>query len=201
MQVMMLTHSTAKLFFQSNCYDSQGNVLDANVQELLTRVIKTMGAIDGSDEKNVDLPYLDFIYILLKLHSKTYMKATHPDSAISTDHLNLLLGLIKPMWPNITGDDILTADKMDILYGTHYITINEHTKFSVWFYELVYSIASETVDLELLEDVYEETVRFIEVIMSTIEQSIIFRGDIGDNEDLVVLCLYPTVGAIYFFID
>jgi len=112
-----------------------------------------------------------------------------------------MLRTVGTVWPNVTAEDVLAADKMDILYGTHLSVTSEHSKFSVWFYQMVYDIATEIVDSDILEDVYEETVRFIEVAVSSIEQNVIFTGVVDDREDLVVLCLFPTLNAIYFFTD
>lgn len=201
MQLIMLTHNSVKNYFDSMVLDDVSNVFDFDTKRVVNYVIADLTTVVGTEPSNPLSHYLTFIYMMLKVHSATYVKATSPNSAVSADHLLNLLSKLSKVAPGITPDDILVADKMDILYGSQHFTHSEHTKFSVWFYEHVYDICINTVDPERADDVYTEVVNYFETVISNIEQNIIFLGQEINPDDVVVICIYPINGALFFLID
>lgn len=201
MQLIMLTHASAKNYFDSIVLDGNGGEFDSDTKRLIDTVIKDMTMFIHEDPNNQLSEYLTFIYMMFSLHCSTYVKATSASSAISPQHLTRLLSILNTLAPGITADNILVADKMDILYGTQHLTHSEQSKFSVWFYEHVYDIATNTVDPDRSDDVFDEAIRYIETVISNIEQNIVFLGQEINPDDVVVLCLYPVNGVLFFLID
>lgn len=201
MQFIMLTHNTVKSYFDSTVLDCNSSQFDLNAKKLIQNVISDMtGIFSFSDCENVS-PYLTFIYMILNLHSTAYTKATSNDSGVAKEHLDLLMYKLRNLAPNITLDQILVADKMDILYGTQHRMNHEYSKFSVWFYEHVYEIAINTIEPDQADLVYEQAVSIIELVVSLVEQNILFLGHELDLEDMIVFCVYPFNGALFFITD
>lgn len=201
MRLIMLTHTSVKNYFDSIVLDGNGSDFDVDTRRLLDDIISDITSFTQSDPHNQLSPYLTFVYMMLNLHSSIYVKANSESSAITTEHLNRLLSILTNLAPGITSDNILVADKMDILYGTQHLTYSEQSKFSVWFYEQAYEIAVNTINPERIDDVYNEAIVYIETIISNIEQNVIFLGQEINPDDVVVLCLYPVNGALFFLID
>ena len=201
MRVIMLTAPTAKSYFDAMVIDSKGSLLDSETSTLIEGVIRNVSGMLFDDPSNHLTVYLTFIYMMLNLHSPIYVRASSPQSGMSTEHLDRMLAILKQMNGAITADNILVTDKMDILHGTSTMLSSEHSKFSVWFYEMVFDIANNTVNPDRVDDVFEETVRYIENVISNIEKNIIFIGQDLSPEDVVVMCIYPVNGSLLFIID
>ena len=201
MQLIMLTHNAVKTYFDASVLDDKGSEFDQETRKVIDYVIADTTGIVQNDPNNTLSKYLTFIYMVLSVYSVSYVKASSPTSAISTEHLNSLLLRLNNLAPGITADNILVADKMDILYGTQHLIHSEHSKFNSWFYEHVYDIAINTVNPDIADDIYEEAISHLERTVSAIEQNIIFLGQEINPDDVVVICMYPVNGNLYFLVD
>lgn len=201
MQLIMLTHNAAKTYFDASVLDDKGSEFDQETRKVIDYVIADITGIVQNDPNNTLSKYLTFIYMVLSVYSVSYVKASSPTSAISTEHLNSLLLRLSNLAPGLTADNILVADKMDILYGTQHLVHSEYSKFNSWFYEHVYDIAINTVNPDIVDAVYEEAISHLERTVSAIEQNIIFLGQEINPDDVVVICMYPVNGNLYFLVD
>lgn len=201
MQLIMLTPLAAKGYFDAITLDSCSSEFSFDVKRLIDAIVADLSGFGLSGPGASVTNYIQFVYMMLCLHCSVYVKATSPDSAVDKDYLAALLPKLHNLAPTITGNDILVADKMDILYGTNQLTNSEMNKFTVWFYEHSYEIAVNLINPSRIEEVYAEAVRYLETVISNIEQNVIFLGQEINPDDVVVLCLYPVMGNLYFVVD
>lgn len=147
--------------------------------------------------------FLSFVQTTLYLYSRMYVKATNPDSGISSTDLVRLIESLRFIDPTIGPDQILVADKMDLLYGNDYRSFSEFSKFTAHFYEEVFDVVTGSSFNEvdyLQETLFEDTVKVLEFIMSVIEQQVVFSSTEVDLDDVVIICALTKGNMLYFAI-
>lgn len=186
MRLVKLTESTIKELFTSVATsDVVGNLMQHVVKELA-------------------VTYSYFVHTTLLLNSGTYVKISSHDSPVSDVDRFRIMNQLKMLAEDVTEDNVLVADKMDILYGTDYRTYCEHSKFKLMFYETVFASVTNALGPELVsnahEDFFNETVRGIEFVISMIEQLVVYSSSEVDLEDTVILCLVHRPDAVFFIV-
>lgn len=165
-------------------------IMSEEIAEAISKIIVSFGGT-----------CVQFIYTILYLHSNIYLHATSPDSPISSTDLIKILNVMKMIDPLIDVNQILVADKMDILYGNDYRSYSEYSKFTIHFYEEAFDIITGCKFNEsdyLSESLFDETIKILEYVVSRIEQHVTFSGVEVDIEDLVILCVLPKGNVLYF---
>lgn len=163
--------------------------------DLVTDLIKNV-------VKGMAMSYTNFVHTTLTLHSGSYVKANSPDSPVSGVDMVTIINQLRTVVPDLSEDNILVADKMDVLYGTDYRTYCEYSKFSLYFYEHVHEVILERMtalgQLAFLEDAFDTTVKGIEYIVAMIEQLVVFSNFDVDLDDMIILCLVHRPDSLFF---
>lgn len=149
--------------------------------------------------KSMSSSYSDFVYSVLTRHSVNYVKLDSPNCPLNPHEARLLLERINQVPVPVKSRDILIADKMDLLYGTDMRSFAEFTKFTPSFYG---SIEEEIFELDTMgsNDIFTDSIREVERLISYIEQLIIVSSQDEILEDLVVLGLGHKVGVLYILV-
>ena len=103
------------------------------------------------------LTYTYFVHTTLLLNTGPYVRISSNDSPINDYERLRIMEKLKAFGNDITEDNVLVADKMDILYGTDYRTYCEFSKFRVMFYENVWASISNVLGPELTSNAHEDS--------------------------------------------
>lgn len=187
-------------------------VTDQVVEDILssftadTRVINAVNKVIFSMGES----YTEFLYNILTNHSTDYIKLNSPECPLGQDAITHLLARLNVGPFPVRYEDVLIADRMDILYGTDVRSYAEFSKFSPSFYggveEDFYAVSDHDVGLvngeEINEynDIYLSSIRELERLVSAIEQLIMVNADPEAMEDIIILGLGKTTGMLYLYI-
>lgn len=183
MRIVSLTEYAARELLNSV-------IMTEEVKQSVVNVISNFGAC-----------MVQFIHSVMYLHSKIYVRATEGDPVLNSHDLNRILVAMRAIDSTIEPSQLLIADKMDVLYGTDYRSYCEYSKFSMGFYEEVFNIVtggSNSEPNEYEEQLYQDTINALEYIMSAIEQHVVFAGVECDIDDMIIICILPRSGVLYF---
>ena len=153
---------------------------------------------------NYESSYVDFMYMLFSFYLTSYVRLNSSECSLSELEKNNIISTFKKSLYAVNYNNILIADKFDVLYGMASGNINDYVKYTTFLYEEIYNRMETTSGVtdthEYMEDVFES----IEHIISQIEASFvplykededitslsIFRLYIEVNDDNLFLCVY-----------
>lgn len=143
--------------------------------------------------------YSEFIYSAIGRHSSNYIPINSKHSPLNNKERSHLNGVMSKLPFRLNLDDILVADRMDLIYATDPTSYSEFSKFSPLFY----SVIEEHFHGEegfLDSSLFMESITELERVVSVVEQMIMAATTEELIEDTVILMLVEPNPSLFVIV-
>jgi len=149
-------------------------VIDKEIKAILKQVIL-----------RYDYSYINFLYSLFSVYSKSYIRINNEKCELSINERLEILSTFSSKLNKVNYDNIFIADTFDVLFSISPHYWMESTKFNSFLYEDIYSRIENVINAGSADFYLEDIMESIEYISSFVESSIIRILTIKDEKSIL----------------
>lgn len=151
-------------------------ITNTNIQHIIDSVCLEENLLNAL--KNIivryDSSYVHFVYVIFSVYLKSYVQLTDIHSNLTDADRRYLLNHFQSLVNgNLLENNILVADRYDIIYGTSPIAYFESGRFNDYFYDDMYSRISNLYGKEFVDLYMHEIFLAAEAVIQSIEGIIV----------------------------